>query len=46
MARNLGVLAGLASTRRSAAIFLNSWLHEAMGEELGHYLNSGENEGI
>jgi hypothetical protein len=38
VARNFGVLAGLASSVPSAAVFLHGWPHEALGDELCHCL--------
>ena len=40
VARNLGPLAGLASSSPSAAAFLNGWPHEALGDVLSRCLNS------
>ena len=44
--RNFGVLAGLASSGPSAAVFLDAWPHEALRDEPGHRLNSGVAEGM
>jgi hypothetical protein len=37
---NLGVLAGLVGWGPRAAIFLNGWAHEALGDKLSRYLSS------
>jgi len=46
VARNLGGLAGLASSGPSVAVFLDSWPHETFGDELRSFLNSGVDEGM
>jgi hypothetical protein len=43
---NFRVLAGLASSGPSAAVFLHGWPHEALGDELGRCLNTGVAEGV
>jgi len=40
VAGNFGALAGLASSGPSAAVLLNGWPHEALGDELSPCLNS------
>jgi hypothetical protein len=42
VARNLEALAGLASSSPIAAVFLNAWPHEALGDEFSCCLNSGD----
>jgi len=37
---NLGVLAGLAGSGPSAALFLNGWAHKALGDKLSRCLSS------
>ena len=39
MAGNLGALVGLASSSPNAAVILNGWPHEALGDELSRYFN-------
>jgi hypothetical protein len=46
VARNFGALAGLVSPGPSAAIFLNGWPHEELGDEISRCLNSGVAEGM
>ena len=46
MAGNFGALAGLASSGPSAAVLLNGWPHEALGDELSHCLNPWVAEGM
>jgi hypothetical protein len=46
VAGKFAVLAGLASSGPSAAVFLNVWPHEALGDELGHCLNPWVAEGV
>jgi len=43
---NFGVLAGLASLGPSAAVLLNGWPHEALGDKLSHCLNPWVAEGM
>jgi hypothetical protein len=42
----LGALAGLASSGPSAAVFLNGWPQEALGDELSLCLNTCVTEGV
>ena len=46
MARNLGALARLACSGSIAAMFLNGWPHEMLGDEPSHCLNPGVAEGM
>jgi len=46
VAGNFGELAGLASSGPSAAVLLNGWPHEALGEELSRCLNPWVAEGM
>jgi hypothetical protein len=43
---SFGVLAGLASSGPSVAVFLYGWPHEALGDELCHCLDSRVAEGM
>jgi len=43
---NFGALAGLASSGRSAAVLLNGWPHEALGDEFNGCLNAWVAEGM
>jgi hypothetical protein len=45
VAGHFGALAGLASSGPIAAVFLNGWAHEALGEELSRSLDSWVTEG-
>jgi hypothetical protein len=45
VARNLGAMAGLPISGPGAAVFLNGWPHEALGDEFSRCLNSGVAEG-
>jgi len=44
--RNFGELAGLASSGPSAAVLLNGWPQEALGNELSRCLNPWVAEGM
>jgi hypothetical protein len=46
VAGHFGALAGLASAGPSAAVFLNGWPHEALGDELRRSLDSWVTEGM
>ena len=44
--REIGALAGLASSGPSAAVFLHGWPQEALGDELSRCLDSGMAKGM
>jgi hypothetical protein len=46
LARHFRGLAVLASSGPSAAVFLDGWPHEVLGEELSRLLDSGVAEGM
>jgi len=46
VAGNFGALAGLASSDLSAAVLLNGWPHEVLGDEFNHCLNPWVAEGM